>query len=152
MPAFVDRETFSVPSTTQPRDDVKDFEYVDVGPKIPNYTPGANWGVQGKPRNRMQKPLSVDESMKHFVTPEGMAVRHYADERSFQAKPIAMTWDEKGRLWICETLDYPNELGTNRDRIRICEDTDGDHVADKFTVFAEGLSICLLYTSDAADE
>ena len=27
------------------------------------------------------------------------------------------------------------------DRIRICEDTDGDHVADKFTVFAEGLSI-----------
>lgn len=141
VPAFVDRETFSVPRTTQPRDDVKDFEYVDVGPKIPNYTPGANWGAQGKPRNRMQKPLSVDESMKHFVTPEGMAVRHYADERSFQAKPIAMTWDEKGRLWICETLDYPNELGTNRDRIRICEDTDGDHVADKFTVFAEGLSI-----------
>ena len=29
----------------------------------------------------------------------------------------------------------------NRDRIRICEDTDGDHVADKFTVFADGLSI-----------
>ena len=28
-----------------------------------------------------------------------------------------------------------------RDRIRICEDTDGDGRADKFTVFAEKLSI-----------
>ncbi|MEZ6087524.1 MAG: c-type cytochrome [Pirellulaceae bacterium] len=52
-----------------------------------------------------------------------------------------MNWDERGRLWVCETLDYPNELGGNRDRIQICEDTDGDRIADKFTVFAEGLSI-----------
>ncbi len=141
VPDFTDVATFSVPATTALRKDVAKFEYVDVGPKIPNYTPGANWGEQGKPRNMMQKPLSVEESMKHFVTPEGMAVRRYADERSFEAKPIAMTWDESGRLWICETLDYPNELGGDRDRIRICEDTDGDHVADKFTVFAEGLSI-----------
>ena len=55
-----------------------------------------------------------------------------------------MTWDERGRLWVCETYDYPNELqpkGQGRDRIRICEDTDGDGRADKFTVFAEKLSI-----------
>ncbi|MEO8498705.1 MAG: PVC-type heme-binding CxxCH protein, partial [Planctomycetota bacterium] len=48
------------------------------------------------------------------------------------------------RLWVCETYDYPNELqpaGKGRDRIRICEDTDGDGRADKFTVFAEQLSI-----------
>lgn len=141
VPSFSDADTFSVPNMTSLRKDVAEFEYVDVGPKIPNYTPGQKWGVQGKPRTLMQKPLPADESIKHFVTPEGMAVRLYADERHFQAKPIAMTWDERGRLWICETVDYPNELGGNRDRIRICEDTDGDHVADKFTVFAEGLSI-----------
>jgi len=55
-----------------------------------------------------------------------------------------MNWDERGRLWICETFDYPNELqpiGQGRDRIQICEDTNGDFVADKFTVFAEKLSI-----------
>ena len=55
-----------------------------------------------------------------------------------------MNWDERGRLWVCETLDYPNELqpqGKGRDRIRICEDTDGDWRADKFTVFADKLSI-----------
>ena len=139
--SFSDPDTFSAPDMAALRKDVAEFEYVDVGPKIPNYTPGQKWGVQGKPRTLMQKPLSAEESIKHFVTPEGMAVRLYADERNFQAKPVAMTWDERGRLWICETVDYPNELGGNRDRIRICEDTNGDHVADKFTVFAKGLSI-----------
>ncbi len=55
-----------------------------------------------------------------------------------------MNWDERGRLWVCETIDYPNELqpaGQGRDRIKICEDTNNDGQADKFTVFAEHLSI-----------
>ncbi|MFN7581964.1 MAG: PVC-type heme-binding CxxCH protein [Planctomyces sp.] len=141
VPAFTDRDAWSIPAMTELRKDVAPFEYVDVGPKIPNYTPGRQWGVQGAPRTTMQQPLSVEESMKHYVTPQGMSLRLYADEGSFVAKPISMNWDERGRLWICETVDYPNELGQNRDRIRICEDTDGDHVADRFTVFAEGLSI-----------
>ena len=48
-------------------------------------------------------------------------------------KPLAMNWDERGRLWLCETVDYPNELqptGQGRDRIRICEDTNGDGRAE----------------------
>jgi len=141
VPAFVDRDAWSIPAMTDPRADVAPFEYVEVGPKIPNYTRGRQWGVQGAPRTTMQQALSVEESMKHYVTPQGMSLKLYADERSFGAKPISMNWDERGRLWICETVDYPNELGRNRDRIRICEDTDGDHVADRFTVFAEDLSI-----------
>src|SRR5690606_34014730 len=56
-----------------------------------------------------------------------------------------MAWDEKGRLWVIETVDYPNEVrqqdGVGSDRIKICEDTDGDGRADKFTVFAENLNI-----------
>jgi len=141
VPEYQDADTFVMPPMTQLRKDVAPFEYVEVGPKIPSYTPGTKWGVQGKPRTAMQQPLSPEESLKHYVTLEGMAVRLYADERNFAAKPIAMNWDERGRLWVCETVDYPNQLGQNRDRIRICEDTDGDHVADKFTVFAEALSI-----------
>jgi putative membrane-bound dehydrogenase-like protein len=141
VPAFADLESFTPPKMTGLTTDVKPFEYLEVGPKIPNYTPGSRWGVQGAPKTTMQLPLSVEESMKHYSMPEGMVLRRYADERNFEAKPIAMNWDERGRLWICETLDYPNELGKNRDRIRICEDTDGDDVADKFTVFAEGLSV-----------
>ncbi len=141
VPAFADLEAFTLPIMTELTKDVKPFEFAEVGPKIPNYTPGRQWGVQGAPKTTMQLPLSVEESMKHYSMPEGMALRLYADERNFLAKPIAMNWDERGRLWICETLDYPNELGKDRDRIRICEDTDGDNVADKFSIFAEGLSI-----------
>ena len=141
VPAFADLEAFAAPKMTELTKDVKPFEYAEVGPKIPNYTPGRQWGVQGAPKTTMQLPLSVEESMKHYSMPEGMALQLYADERNFESKPISMNWDEQGRLWICETLDYPNELGKDRDRIRICEDTDGDHVADKFTIFADGLSI-----------
>jgi putative membrane-bound dehydrogenase-like protein len=141
VPAFADLEAFTPPKMTELTKDVAPFEFVEVGPKIPNYTPGRQWGVQGAPKTTMQLPLSPEESMKHYSMPEGMALRLYADERNFESKPISMNWDERGRLWICETLDYPNELGKNRDRIKICEDTDGDNVADKFTIFAEGLSI-----------
>lgn len=141
VPAFKNPDRFDPPRSTPPRRDIADFEYIDVGPEIPNYTPSQQWGTQGKPKTLMQKPLPAEESAKHFVVPEGMAVRLFADERNFQAKPLAMTWDDRGRLWVCETIDYPNEQGGDRDRIRICEDTDGDHVADKFTIFAEGLSI-----------
>jgi putative membrane-bound dehydrogenase-like protein len=60
------------------------------------------------------------------------------------AKPICMQWDARGRLWIAETVDYPNQMqpmGQGHDRIKICEDTDGDGRADKFTIFADNLSI-----------
>lgn len=115
------------------------FDYVDVGPKIPNYVAG-----NGKTLNLMQKPLESTESIKRFVTPVDFSVEIFADEETFEAKPIAMNWDELGRLWVCETVDYPHGLSPkNRggDRIRILEDTNGDGRADSSTVFAEGLNI-----------
>ncbi|MBI1249243.1 c-type cytochrome [bacterium] len=134
-----------VPKAQKPNTNVKPFDYVDVGAKIPNYTAGANWGTQAKPLNLMQKPLSPEESEKHLVLPEGFEAKLFASEELFEGgKPIAMTWDAKGRLWMCMTLDYPNQLhnpGPGRDRIVICEDTDGDLKGDKVTTFAEGLSI-----------
>lgn len=135
----------NVPKPQKPNKDVKPFDYVDVGAKIPNYTAGANWGTQAKPLNLMQKPLEPEESGKHLVLPEGFEAKLFASEEIFDGgKPIAMTWDARGRLWMCMTLDYPNELhtkGPGRDRIVVCEDTDGDLKADKVTTFAEGLSI-----------
>ena len=120
------------------------FSYVDVGREIPNYTPSKQWGVQGERRSEMQEPLAPQESMKRFVVPKGFHLELFVSEPELEGKPIAMAWDERGRLWVAETYDYPNELqpeGQGRDRIRICEDTNGDGKADKFTVFAEKLSI-----------
>lgn len=153
---YHDASLFRVPKMTALPADLKPFEYIDVGAKIPNYVPSNQWGTQADPLTKMQLPLPAEESVKHYVTPENFQLKIFATEdfgnypqqvpkyAGFVGKPIAMNWDERGRLWVCETIDYPNELqpqNQGRDRIRICEDTDGDGQADKFTEFANDLSI-----------
>ncbi|MBS0266845.1 MAG: ThuA domain-containing protein [Planctomycetes bacterium] len=136
VPAFVDR-----PEMTPKRKDVKPFEYVEAN--IPFYPPSRQWGTIGEPIRKMQKPIDPDESVKHMVNPVGLEPMLFAADPKI-GKPLCMAWDERGRLWIAETVDYPNELqkpGEGRDRIRICEDTNGDGVADTFKVFADKLSI-----------
>lgn len=110
---------------------------------IPYYPPGQRSRGDG-PWPQMQKPLSAEQSMKHIVVPAGFELQLVASEPDIK-KPITMAWDERGRLWIAETLDYPNRLlapgEKGRDRLVICEDTDHDGRMDKFTVFADGLNI-----------
>jgi uncharacterized protein len=137
----VARATFPVPEMTPKRKDVKPFEYDEVGAKIPNYRPR---GGQGEPLTKMQRPLEAEESQKHIVVPKGFKAELFVTEKELGGKPICMTWDERGRLWAALTMDYPNELNPptkGRDKIVVCEDTDGDGKADRVTVFAEGLSI-----------
>ncbi len=91
----------------------------------------------------MQRPGRSRRVAKAHHRPRGFPPELFAAEPQID-KPLCMNWDERGRLWIAETIDYPNELkpeGLGRDRIKICEDTDGDGRADKFTIFAEKLSI-----------
>lgn len=90
-----------------------------------------------------QKPFSPKGSMERTQVPADLRLELFAGDPDI-GKPIAMAWDERGRCWLAETSDYPHnvvENGVGGDRIRICEDTDGDGKADKFTVFAEGLNI-----------
>ncbi len=144
VPDFFEDAPFPIPKLKAKRTDIKPFEYMEAAGDIPNYTPSDQWGVQGQPFTKMQKPLAPEESLKHIIVPEKFSVQLFASEPEIGGKPIAMTWDERGRLWIAETYDYPNELqpvGKGRDRIRILEDTDGDWRADRFTVFADQLSI-----------
>ncbi len=104
---------------------------------IPNYE-------KRTPSPRYQEPLSPEESAKLIQVPVGFDLELFASEPDI-INPIAMDWDEKGRLWVIETVDYPNNVLEDKsvgdDRIKICEDTDGDGKADKFTVFADKLNI-----------
>ncbi|HEX6224665.1 MAG TPA: PVC-type heme-binding CxxCH protein [Chryseolinea sp.] len=104
---------------------------------IPNYE-------KRDPAPKFQEPLSPEESKKLIQVPPGFSLELFASEPDI-INPIAMEWDEKGRLWVIETVDYPNTVrddkGSGDDRIKICEDTDGDGKMDKSTVFAEGLNI-----------
>jgi uncharacterized protein len=119
------------------------FEYMEAPAPLPNYTPNAQWGTLGEPITTMQKPLSPEDSIKHMVTFPEFDISMFASEPQIY-KPLWLAFDERGRAWISETIDYPNELqslGEGRDRLKILEDTDGDGRADKFTIFADDLSI-----------
>lgn len=87
--------------------------------------------------------LSPEEARQKFTVPEGFEMRLFASEPEV-VNPVAMTWDERGRLWVVELYEYP--LGARpgekgRDRIKILEDTDADGVADKVSVFVDGLNL-----------
>ncbi len=105
--------------------------------KIPNYE-------KRDPAPQLQAPLSPEESMKLIQIPPGFELELFASEPDI-INPIALNWDHRGRLWVLETVDYPNDItvedGVGNDRIKILEDTDGDGKADKFTIFADKLSV-----------
>lgn len=104
---------------------------------IPNYE-------KRNPAPKFQEPLTASESQKLIQVPPGYDLKLFASEPDI-INPISMEWDERGRLWVLETVDYPNDVresnGVADDRVKICEDTDGDGKADKFTIFAEDLNI-----------
>ncbi len=92
---------------------------------------------------RGQKPLSPADSLKLAQVPNGFEVSLFAAEPDI-VNPIHITWDHCGRAYVIETVDYPNNLqagNLGHDRIHLCEDTNGDGMADKFTLFADKLSI-----------
>ncbi|MDP4790717.1 MAG: ThuA domain-containing protein [Verrucomicrobiales bacterium] len=102
----------------------------------------ANYEKRPEPLT-FQKPYSVKGSLERTQVAADLKLELFASDPDI-GKPIAMAWDERGRCWVAETYDYPHGVkpdGVGSDRIRICEDTDGDGRADKFTTFADGLNI-----------
>lgn len=88
----------------------------------------------------IQNQLTPEESAKCMILPEGFEAQLVAHEPDI-ANPIDMTWDDRGRMYVAVTLDYPRIQKEGSDRIVLCEDTDSDGKADKFTTFAEGFSL-----------
>ena len=108
----------------------------------------ANYEKRPEPLT-FQKPYSVKGSMERTQVPADMKLVLFASEPDIM-KPIAFAWDTRGRLWVAETSDYPHGVMEDQqqghDKIVICEDTDGDGKADKFTVFADHLNIPTSFT------
>lgn len=109
---------------------------------------GQSFAATGKQLSGQWAPattpaLAPDVAEKKFTVPQGFEVRLFASE-PMVINPVAMTWDERGRLWVLELYEYP--LGAKpgekgRDQVKVLEDTDNDGRADKVTVFADGLNL-----------
>ena len=100
------------------------------------------------------KPYGLEaakQGMSTFTTPEGLQASLFAAEPMIQ-NPTNIDIDERGRVWAIEAVNYRkwNKLRPEGDRIVIMEDTKGDGLADKETVFYQGpeleapLGICVL--------
>src|SRR5437660_9617807 len=93
---------------------------------------------QDQPPNQ---PYSPQEATRKMTVPDGFTAELVASEPDI-VNPIAMSFDELGRIWITESVEYPRKsAGIGRDRVKVLEDTDADGRADKVTIFADGLNI-----------
>ena len=78
-----------------------------------------------------------------MTLPEGFQATLFAGEPDV-VQPIAMTFDDRGRLWVVECLSYPkwSDKPEGTDRVLMFEDTDGDGKFDKRTViFDKGANL-----------
>lgn len=89
---------------------------------------------------------SVDRTAENALA--GLDVAEGLNATLFAAEPNILSLsnidiDHKGRVWACEIVNYRRHNGKRKegDRIVICEDTDLDGKADKFTTFYQGNEI-----------
>jgi mono/diheme cytochrome c family protein/glucose/arabinose dehydrogenase len=87
--------------------------------------------------------LSPTEALRTFAMPAGYRVELVASEPLIQ-DPIAVEWDPAGRLWAIELPGYMRDIKASGEydpvgRIVVLEDSNGDGVMDRRTVFADGL-------------
>src|SRR6187401_3601338 len=84
---------------------------------------------------RSTGPLTAEEERLGFKLPPGFEIQLFASEPNID-KPINMTFDAKGRLWVTQSFEYPFPSAPGKkstDRLTILEDTDHDGKADRFT-------------------
>ena len=86
--------------------------------------------------------LAPEAAAKAMTVPEGFRVTLFAGEPDV-VQPIALTLDDRGRLWVAEAYSYPRRVKPEeaRDRILIFEDSNGDGRFDTRKVFADKLNL-----------
>jgi putative membrane-bound dehydrogenase-like protein len=78
------------------------------------------------------------DALKTFAVQPGFKMELAAAEPNV-ADPIAICWDENGRLFVVEMRGYSEERDEKLSRIRLLQDENGDGVYEKSSVYADGL-------------
>ena len=99
----------------------------------------------GQPTVAPTEALSPAEEWKRFHVPPGFEIQLFASEPAIH-KPINLTFDNEGRLFVTDTVEYPYpacEGTVPRDTVKILVDRNGDGTADDITTFVDRLNIPL---------
>lgn len=96
--------------------------------------------VRNNERDADARPMSAGEAVSSLQLPDGFTASVFAAEPDVQ-NPIAMAWDDRGRMWVAENFTYSDRSQrfdlTLRDRVLIFEDTNQDGAADSRRVFTD---------------
>ncbi|MGZ8920669.1 MAG: PVC-type heme-binding CxxCH protein, partial [Limisphaerales bacterium] len=84
----------------------------------------------------------AEHTLAQMYLPPGFKAEAVVSEPDIH-QPIAMAFDERGRIWVAEAYTYPvrQPEGQGLDKLVIFEDTDGDGKFETRKVFAEGLNL-----------
>ncbi|MBA4146531.1 MAG: c-type cytochrome [Verrucomicrobia bacterium] len=82
--------------------------------------------------------VEVADAVGTFQIKPGFRLELIASE-PLVVDPIALSFDEDGRLFVIEMRDYSERRDERLGRVKMLEDTNGDGRFDKSTVYAEGL-------------
>nr|WP_286177656.1 PVC-type heme-binding CxxCH protein [Rhodopirellula sp. JC639] len=84
--------------------------------------------------------MPADQAAATMKLPDGFRATVYASEPEVR-NPIAMAWDERGRMWVAENYTYSDRTQhfdlSLRDRVIILNDRDGDGHAESRKVFTD---------------
>src|ERR1043166_139174 len=100
------------------------------------------WLLSSRQACAIDGPLTPEQSLQYLKTEPGLKVELVAAE-PMVVDPVAVAWDEKGRMFVVEDRGYPTGPGKGKPplgQVVLLEDTDGDGKYDKRTVFADGLT------------
>lgn len=122
-------------------------------------------GQAAPPKETGSEFFSPADSLKQFTVPEDLKIESVLAEPHVK-QPIFQNFDERGRMWVINYLQYPYPEGLRvlskdkhhrsvydkvplppphhdrgADKITIHEDTNGDGIYDKHKTFVDGLNI-----------
>jgi putative membrane-bound dehydrogenase-like protein len=84
-------------------------------------------------------PTSPSDALNTFRVAEGFRIELVAAEPDV-VDPVALDFDENGRLFVVEMQDYSEQGDERLGRVRLLEDLDGDGRFEQSSLFADQLS------------
>ncbi|MGH8018463.1 MAG: PVC-type heme-binding CxxCH protein, partial [Opitutaceae bacterium] len=106
-------------------------------PGRPDTAPPALDPVRDLPRH---PPVEPRDALSTWEVKRGFKLELAAHEPQVR-DPIAISFDENGRMFVCEMIDYPGQrdVDPHLGRISLLEDEDGDGFYETSKVFADDL-------------